>query len=68
MAEETPFDPEVRVELRDVYGNTLLYPVNKPAQLFCNLLGTKTIPQWALKNIRELGFVITPIRKETIEL
>ena len=38
------------------YGKTLLYPANEQAEKFCELTGTKTLQEWQLRRIFELGF------------
>jgi hypothetical protein len=37
------------IQTRSVYGNDLHYPTNDDARLVCALLGTKTIPDWAVR-------------------
>ena len=46
----------VKFYAKKVYGNTLLYPANEQAEKFCGLTGTKTLQEWQLKRIFELGF------------
>tara|TARA_R100001594_G_scaffold136230_1_gene178447 strand:+ start:378 stop:617 length:240 start_codon:yes stop_codon:yes gene_type:complete len=46
----------VKFYAKKVYGNTLLYPANEQAEKFCELTGTKTLQEWQLKRIFELGF------------
>jgi hypothetical protein len=49
-------DLTVKFYAKKVYGNTLLYPANEQAEKFCELTGTKTLQEWQLKRIFELGF------------
>tara|TARA_R100000458_G_C8222957_1_gene206763 strand:+ start:713 stop:952 length:240 start_codon:yes stop_codon:yes gene_type:complete len=46
----------VKFYAKKVYGSTLLYPANEQAEKFCELTGTKTLQEWQLKRIFELGF------------
>jgi hypothetical protein len=49
---------KVMIQVKNVYGNELLYPANETAELFTKLLGTKTFSVSQLKLIQELGFEI----------
>ena len=49
-------DLTVKFYAKKVYGNTLLYPANEQAEKFCELTGTKTLQEWQLRRIFELGF------------
>ena len=42
--------------IREAYGNTRAYPVNREAVLLCQLTGTKTLLPQQMEAIRELGF------------
>jgi len=44
------------VEFRNVYGNDLVYPINKYAKLFAELSGHKTLTKEALLIAKKLGF------------
>jgi len=46
------------VEARDVYGNTLLYPVSRAAHLLAALAGTRTLDAGALAIAAELGLSV----------
>ena len=46
----------IEVEERFNYGSSTLYPANDTALLFCELLGTKTLPLDKLKVAVKLGF------------
>ena len=50
---------ELIVNVKNVYGNQLIYPVNDTAKLFCKLLNTKTLTKTSLNDIRSLGYTIT---------
>lgn len=57
----------IEIEVRNVYGNETLYPVNETAKLFASIAGTKTLKAETLKLAQKLGFNVevipTPIRK-----
>ena len=46
------------VQIRNVYGNELIYPVCATAQLLAKLAGRKTLGTVDIKTIEELGYVI----------
>lgn len=48
----------VKVTIKNVYGNELIYPVNRPAKLFANLTGKKTFDETDLETIKALEFKI----------
>ena len=56
------------VEIRDVYGQKLIYPVNEAAHNFCKLTNKKTLSGKDLKIIMSLGFeiVVSPSPMPTI--
>lgn len=47
--------PIIQVQYRSVYGNRLLYPMNAAAQLFTQILGTKTVCPRKLELLRDMG-------------
>ena len=60
----------VKFYAKKVYGNTLLYPANEQAEKFCELTGTKTLQEWQLKRIFELGFNLEQVSdpEDTIKI
>lgn len=51
---------ELRIEVRDVYGKTLMYPANQAATALARIAGSKTLGIDALKQAKlHLGAVIT---------
>lgn len=50
--------PTCKLEIRSVYGTTVLYPACETSQKFASLLGTRTIPRRAAEIIESLGFKI----------
>ena len=54
------------IEVRSVYGNELIYPRNKVAEVFAKIAGKKTLSNTDLLDIERLGFVIEhaiPVRR-----
>jgi hypothetical protein len=46
------------VEIKNVYGNEAIYPANDTAQIFADLIGTKTLGRMKLALIQGLGFTV----------
>ncbi len=51
----------VKVEVRNVYGNELIYPANFEAERFAAIAGTKTLSRTDLMNIKALGFTVEEV-------
>ena len=54
---------KIKVEVKNVYGNRLIYPVCENAKRFATLMGRKTLSTYAVKLIEGLGYqieVVTP--------
>lgn len=49
---------EITIELKDVYGQRLAYPVCVKAKIFAELTGKKTLTSDALRQISRLGYEI----------
>lgn len=49
---------KITVKIRQVYGNTVAYPVCHQAKLLAQLAGTTTLTIQALKTIKALGFEV----------
>lgn len=58
IKERGPANPVVMVEVRNVYGNTTIYPANPAAERFAAIAGKKTFNNTDLMNIQALGFVV----------
>lgn len=52
---------EIKVEVRSVYGNELVYPACSDARRFADIAGTKTLSHGVLCLIEALGYTITPV-------
>jgi hypothetical protein len=48
----------IRVTQREVYGNTLYYPLCSKSELFCELTQKVTLTERAMMLIRQLGYTI----------
>jgi hypothetical protein len=58
-------DMNITIEVRDVYGQTMYYPVCDKAKLFAQIAGTKTLTQDTLRKIELLGYGVTATRTVT---
>jgi hypothetical protein len=52
----------INVEVRDVYGQTVYYPMCDKAKLFAQIAGTKTLTPDVLRKIELLGYGVTATR------
>jgi hypothetical protein len=48
----------ITVQVRNVYGNDLVYPMDDTAALFARLVGAKTFNAGQLATIKALGYAI----------
>ena len=48
----------ITVQVRNVYGNDLVYPMDDTAALFASLVGAKTFNAAQLGKIRALGYAV----------
>lgn len=55
---------QITIETKEVYGNTLYYPVCDKAKTFAEMVNAKTLTPSVLRNIKQLGFQITIKQKE----
>jgi hypothetical protein len=53
----------VEVQIKSVYGNELVYPVNENACKFAQLIGKKTLSMRDIAYIKGLGFTIKVIER-----
>ena len=52
-------DPRcITVEIREVYGADVVYPVSRGAFVFAQLAGTKTLTRRTVELIKQLGYTI----------
>jgi hypothetical protein len=52
---------EIKVCVREVYGNTLVYPVCPKALSFAKIAGKKTLTPEILTEIKALGYAVTTV-------
>ena len=52
------------VEVRDVYGQSKIYPVCGEAQIFAEIAGTKTLLPQDIKRIQMLGYEVKVKQRE----
>ena len=52
------------VEVRDVYGQSKIYPVCMEAQIFAEIAGTKTLLPQDIKRIQMLGYEVKVKQRE----
>jgi hypothetical protein len=50
--------PYIIVQIKNVYGKEVVYPICDKAKLFCKLAGTKTLVENAQCTILDLGYMI----------
>lgn len=56
----------VEVQIRSVYGNDLLYPVNTTARIFAKMLGVKTFNRQQVQGMRDLGYIVGQVVQEVV--
>jgi hypothetical protein len=49
---------QIQVEIKNVYGKPVVYPVCKKAKTLADLAGNKTLTPANLAQIKKLGFVV----------
>jgi hypothetical protein len=47
---------KIQIEMKEVYGETKVYPVCGKAKLFAQIAGTKTLTRPVLEDIERLGY------------
>ena len=53
----------VEVEVKSVYGNTLIYPANDAAKALARIAGKKTLSVSDLQNASQLGLEVVEINR-----
>jgi len=48
----------IKIEQKQVYGNTVYYPANHEAIIFAKIANTKTLLPATIKLAKELGYTI----------
>lgn len=55
--------PIIEIEVKSVYGNTLIYPVNEAAKTLAKIAGKKTLSADDIKNACALGLEVVEINR-----
>lgn len=61
-----PADRVIEVEVRNVYGNEMIYPSNYAAERFAAIAGKKTLSRTDLMNIKALGFMVEEVASKKL--
>ena len=48
----------IQVEIKTVYGTQKIYPACEKAEVFCKMVGQKTLTETDIRRIKELGFTV----------
>jgi hypothetical protein len=60
---------KIQIEMKEVYGETKVYPACEKSKLFARIAGTKTLTKDVLVDIEKLGYQLEVIvRKEHLDL
>ncbi|RKZ70510.1 MAG: hypothetical protein DRQ48_00860 [Gammaproteobacteria bacterium] len=49
----------IQVQIKNVYGSEMVYPVCDNAKLFAEMVGRKTLTARDISSIKKLGYTIT---------
>jgi hypothetical protein len=55
---------EIQVNVVNEFGRKRIKPVDHNAELFCKLLGSKTLTEDNIAVIKQLGFAVTVVPEE----
>jgi Flp pilus assembly CpaE family ATPase len=58
---------EVIIEIKEVYGNTLYYPLCDNGKTFAEIAGKKTLTKEIISMIKTLGYAIQ-IKQKALEI
>ena len=48
----------ITIKIKNVYGNEMIYPVCDKAKMLVELTGKKTFTPYAIRILKELGYVL----------
>ena len=54
----------IKVRIKTVYGNTLIYPICDKAKIFAELKGQKTLTSQDIARIKSLGYSVVAVAEE----
>tara|TARA_R100001377_G_C3113742_1_gene83534 strand:- start:362 stop:547 length:186 start_codon:yes stop_codon:yes gene_type:complete len=57
---------EIKVQVKYVFGNELIYPMCKISKVFANIARTKTLSKEVLRSLKDVGYSITEIKNDTL--
>ncbi len=55
---------KIVIEIKSVYGNEMIYPINEEAKTFAAIAGKKTLSRSDIAKIKSLGFEVSVLTKE----
>ena len=64
MQTHTRVPTKIRVQIRNVFGNDLIYPMCINSNRFTELTQTKTLSRDDIKTIKALGFTVDVVAQE----
>ena len=64
MQTHTRVPTKIRVQVRNVFGNDLIYPMCINSKRFTELTQTKTLTRDDVKTIKALGFTVDVVAQE----
>ena len=54
----------IKLKIKSHYGKTSYYPTCEDGRTMVRILGTKTLPDWAMLEFNRLGYVFEEEQKE----
>lgn len=49
---------QIIIQIKNVYGKDMIYPINETAKQFAALIGTKTLTRCAISQIEKMGYSV----------
>lgn len=59
---------EIKVTLGHQYGQRVVHPACDQSRLFCEMVGSKTMPARLIDQIKQLGYRVVVVQTEPKEL
>ena len=56
---------EIKVIVKSIYGNELIYPMCKTSNVFADIAKTKTLSRQVLRSLKDIGYTITEVKNDT---
>lgn len=53
----------IEIEVRSVYGNNLIYPINEAARALARIAGKKTLSVQNIKDARAIGLEVCEVNR-----